>query len=226
MQKMRFFEVGGCVRDTFLGRDSKDIDFTVEVESFDAMRTGLRERGFEIFVESPEFFTIRARHPQNRQTFDFVMARKEGNYKDGRRPSSVERGTIFDDLARRDFTINAIAKAEDGVIIDPHNGRDDIEARIIRAVGNANERFSEDGLRILRAIRFAVTLGFSIDDDTFNAMVQNRDNIRRVSVERIREELEKAFRADTVATFRWIERIGASHIVFSNGLRASATLRG
>ncbi len=221
---MKKFEVGGCVRDSLMGRRSNDVDYVVEAPSFDAMREGIVAEGATIFVESPQFNTIRARI--GRETFDFVLARKDGQYKDGRRPESVEAGTLMDDLARRDFTINAIARDEDGTLIDPFGGIADIQARVIRCVGNADERFREDGLRILRAVRFAVTLGFAIDSKTLDAMKYNRSMIHRVSVERIREEMEKAFQADTVAAFRWLERIGASDIIFSRGLRASATMKG
>jgi len=122
------FEVGGCLRDEFKGIPSKDVDFAVEAPSFEAMRDELIEDGFEIFEERPEFFTIRAKVPKGNpledrtRVADFVMCRKDGPSSDGRRPDFVEPGTIFDDLARRDFTVNAIARnAITGEIIDPHS---------------------------------------------------------------------------------------------------------
>jgi len=227
---MRVFEVGGCVRDSIIGRESKDIDFSVEVESFDAMRDEINARGMTIFVETPEFATIRARDPESRETFDFVMCRKDGPSSDQRRPDFVEPGTLMDDLARRDFTMNAIARDEDGNIIDPFGGVDDIESGMIRAVGDPRKRFAEDGLRVARAIRFAIVFGFDISAATWAAMTEDAaiDSLRSVAIERVREEMEKAFRADTIATIRFIASMpeDMADAIFRDGLRASATMKG
>lgn len=207
---MRIFEVGGCVRDTLIDptKKAKDIDFACEVESFDAMRDALVGRGFEIFVETPEFFTIRAHfpkdHPQHgRTTADFVMCRKDGFSSDGRRPDFVEVGTLADDLARRDFTMNAIARTLDGTLIDPFDGRADINDRLIRFVGEPMERIREDGLRILRALRFNITLGFTLEVATSVAITEREsaELLRSVSTERVRDELHKMFLADTPRAF-------------------------
>lgn len=227
---MRIFEVGGCVRDSIIGRDSKDVDFSVEVESFDAMRDEIIARGMTIFVESPQFVTIRARDNETRETFDFVMCRKDGPSSDQRRPDFVEPGTLMDDLARRDFTMNAIARAEDGTIIDPFDGVQDIEDGIIRAVGDPFERFAEDGLRVARAIRFAIVFGFTIEFQTFQAMnsPESIESLRSVAIERVREEMEKAFRADTIETIRTVAEFSPEMqtAIFRDGLRASATMKG
>lgn len=227
---MKVYEVGGCVRDAIIGRESKDIDFSVEVESFDAMRDEIVARGMTIFVENPEFVTIRARDNETRETYDFVMCRKDGAYSDGRRPDEVTPGTLMDDLSRRDFTMNAIAKDEAGNIIDPFGGVADIEAGIIRAVGDPRERFAEDGLRVARAIRFAIVFGFTIAADTFAAMNEDRaiEALGSVAIERIREEMEKAFRADTIGTIRFVARMRPemADAIFRDGLRASATMKG
>lgn len=125
MSSIKFYQVGGSVRDSFIGLKSKDIDYAVEAPSFDAMREAIKERGGEIFLETPQFLTIRANVP-GMGACDYVLCRKDGEYVDGRRPETVTAGTILDDLARRDFTMNAIAIAEDGTILDPFDGRKDI----------------------------------------------------------------------------------------------------
>lgn len=214
---MKMFEVGGCVRDELLGLKSKDIDFTVVLEGFDIaqveerhvppfslMVLRLQRMGFKIFLESPEFLTVRAQFPNSypmvgnnkNLTADFVLARKESDYTDGRRPDKVEVGTLEDDLARRDFTMNAIAKDADGSLIDPFNGREDIDARIIRAVGDPMERLMEDALRALRALRFSVTKGFTIEEELANVLASHDLAIalERISDERIQQELSKMFR--------------------------------
>jgi len=118
--------------------------------------------------------------------------RIDGKYSDFRRPSSVTfSSSIVDDLSRRDFTINAVAYSPDTGFIDPFDGRGDIRRKIIRCVGRAEHRFGEDALRILRAVRFASQLGFSVELDTLNAIPVFADNLRHVSAERIREELTR-----------------------------------
>lgn len=197
---IRFYKVGGAVRDQFLGVKSKDIDFAVEAPSYEAMREHIASHG-KIFLESPEYFTIRAKMVG--VDADFVLCRKDNGYSDGRRPDSVTVGDIYDDLSRRDFTMNAIAvDMKTGEFIDPHNGRADIESRFIRCVGNATSRFIEDSLRILRAIRFSITKDFRMSDD-IHAALHNRSIVRlleNVSEDRIREEVNKCFRHDTYQT--------------------------
>lgn len=231
---MKIFEVGGCVRDEIMGVASKDIDFTVVLEPedfpregdvvrvpdpFEVMRNNLVTMGFKVFLETPEFLTIRAQFPvgdggfdvsraggpindgRKRLTADFVLARKEGTYTDGRRPDTVEIGTLEDDLARRDFTMNAIAKAADGSYIDPFNGRQDIAAGIISAVGDPFARLSEDALRAVRALRFMVTKSMVVDPQLRFAMETQSvldAVVNKISDERIAVELQKMFRFDTV----------------------------
>lgn len=194
-----FYQVGGSVRDEILGRKSKDIDYSVEAESFDAMREAILERGGKIFLETPQYFTIRA-HVPNMGACDFVLCRKDGEYTDGRRPDSVSMGTIYDDLARRDFTMNAIAKNSNGAYVDPFFGYDDIRRGLIRCVGSTDKRITEDALRMLRALRFSVTLGFDIHEE-IRRVFQDRDFIgllKNISRERIREELLKMFSYNTM----------------------------
>lgn len=236
---MEFFEVGGCVRDEIMGLTSKDIDFTVVIEPgeivpgtdpFDFMATRLSTTGFKIWLESPEFLTVRAMFPKGhkheRLTADFVLARKESDYTDGRRPDRVEPGTLMDDLARRDFTMNAIAKAEDGTLIDPFDGQKDIEARMIRCVGDAEERFTEDALRILRALRFQITKGFSLAWSVEMAIESCAHLLSNVSKERQREEVEKMMRHDTLRSLALFSNFPmVAREVFTDGLRLSATMR-
>jgi tRNA nucleotidyltransferase (CCA-adding enzyme) len=192
-----FYKVGGCVRDEILGIRSKDIDYAVEAPSFNAMREAILARGGKIFVETPEHFTIRANVP-DLGACDYVLCRKDGPYSDGRRPDWVEVGTLMDDLARRDFTMNAIAINKDGKIIDPHAGYNDINRKIIRAVGDPWERLIEDKLRAFRAIRFCVTKRFVIED-TLNTAINglHMDSFAHTSTERIRDELAKMFKHDS-----------------------------
>lgn len=207
---MKTYLVGGAVRDEIMGVKSKDLDYTVVFEDDDLfdvddpfvfMTEWFENLGYKIFVVTPEFLTIRAQTPDRKETADFVLARKEGSYADGRRPDSVEVGTLMDDLRRRDFTMNAIAKAEDGSLIDPFNGRQDIADGIIRAVGDPFKRLNEDALRAVRALRFAVTKGFKIDPALNDAM-DDRNICEKVkwniSDERIQQELSKMFRYSTV----------------------------
>src|SRR4051812_9903063 len=113
MADAKIYLVGGAVRDKIMNITPKDLDYSIECESFDAMRQYIIDRGGTIFLETPQYFTIRAKVPELGAA-DFVLCRRDGMYKDNRRPETVEVGTIFDDLARRDFTMNAIAIDEQG----------------------------------------------------------------------------------------------------------------
>lgn len=198
---IKAYKVGGCVRDQFLGLSSKDIDFAVEAPDFETMLRWIKERG-KVFLSQPEYWTVRA-HLQGNQPADYVLCRKDGQYSDGRRPDSVEPGTLHDDLSRRDFTMNAIAQDEDGSYIDPFDGRGDIGRRLIRCVGTPQERFSEDALRMLRAIRFSITKHFALDEEIVKALsdVNLCDKLtHNVSTERKMDELMKCFKHDTLVT--------------------------
>ena len=209
MTEMKLFKVGGCVRDKFLGRTSKDIDFAVECpEGFDAMVEELERRGAKIFVTTPQFLTARAK--LNGEDADFVLCRKDSDESDGRRPDFVEPGTLMDDLARRDFRMNAIAEDVDtGEIIDPFDGQADIKNKRIRCVGDPTKRFEEDALRIVRAFRFKVTLGFTIEDDTRDTMNTPKlvKLMKSVSAERRRDELGKMFAVDSLEAMRTLLNI-------------------
>lgn len=203
---VKYYTVGGFVRDELLGVKSKDIDFAVEASSYEEMKEDILNRGMIIFQERPEYFAIRARHPILGGA-DFVLCRKDGFYSDSRRPDSVEPGNIFDDLARRDFTVNAIAKDENGLYIDPHNGRYDLESRILRCVGDPYDRITEDPLRILRAIRFYIVKGFSFERNLDIYLRQGAVTglLNTVPVERKYEELKKCFEFNSWETLRFFD---------------------
>jgi len=199
---IKHYRVGGAVRDSLMGLRSKDIDYAVEAPSYTAMVEWIKDRGV-IFLEQPQYWTVRAKI-NGGQPADFVLCRKDGQYTDGRRPDSVEPGTLFDDLARRDFTVNAIAFDEaTGEYIDPFHGRAYLAHNLLVCVGRAEERFHEDALRLLRAIRFHITKGFDLGDDV-RACLSQRLLAERleltVSTERKREELLRCFAHDTPRT--------------------------
>jgi tRNA nucleotidyltransferase (CCA-adding enzyme) len=188
----RAWIVGGCVRDLLRGGRAKDWDIATDarpeevVASFrKVIPTGLEHGTVSVLIRGVPY--------------EVTTLRGEGAYTDGRRPDSVEFvSDIVADLARRDFTFNAIAvEPVGGAIIDPFGGQRDLEARVVRAVGNPDERFAEDGLRVLRGARFAATLECTIDPDTLRAMSSDRSlaTFRRVSAERVREEWMKTMAA-------------------------------
>lgn len=211
---IRLFEVGGSIRDELMGIDNPpDRDFCAESpDGWEALLAWCDANMERVFLVTPEFFTVRGRMP-NGDSIDVVMCRKDGPSSDGRHPDHVEPGTLLDDLARRDFTVNAMAREVDpktlkpiGDIIDPFDGLFDLEHRAILCVGNTKERFREDGLRILRAARFIITKGLSPNAD-LAAELEDRDwwNFieETVSTERIREELTKMFKHSTIKTIRF-----------------------
>lgn len=167
----------------------------------------IQENG-RVYQERPEFLTVRGK--MNGVDSDFVLCRKDGIYSDGRRPDSVVPGTIFDDLARRDFTMNAIAwDVQNKRYVDPHDGMNDIRLHLIRCVGNPMDRINEDPLRLIRAARFSITKGFHIYPDIAR-MFDDKEIVERmmntVSEERIREELNKMFSYDTCETMKFFSR--------------------
>ncbi len=243
---MKFYEVGGAVRDSLLGVESKDVDFAVEftqtdiwsnpgVDPFGVMVADLQFQGFEIFKNKPEFLTITAKVPKDhplatRTTVaDFVLCRRDSAGSDGRRPDSVEVGTIFDDLARRDFTVNAMARAEDGSLLDPHGGQKDLSDRVLRFVGDPMTRIREDGLRVMRALRFALTKNMVFAKATHDALHSDlaAEMLYSVSIERIREELEKMLAHNSRKTVNWFWSFSDNfqNAIFRDGLRLMATLK-
>lgn len=185
--------VGGCVRDSLLGTEPKDWDICTSATTED-MRWVFN--GYRIYSTGEKHGTLTI--GLNDEYFEVTTFRKDGKYSDSRHPDTVEFVTdIKEDLLRRDFTINAIAFNNTEGYIDPYGGQEDINNRIIRCVGYPEDRFSEDPLRVLRALRFAAKLGFSIDNATVVAMYNcvAMQRLNTVSKERIRDELVKIITA-------------------------------
>ena len=240
----QFAEVGGAVRDKMMGLESKDVDFvaiptvpsafSTAEEAFSCLVDDLKWQGFQVFLETPQFFTVRAQVPKDHvlkertNVADFVLARKDGPSSDGRRPDFVLPGTLMDDLERRDFTVNAMAMLG-GELVDPFGGREDLEANLLRFVGKPEDRIAEDGLRVMRAMRFCVTKGFDIEPGTWDAVNSDfgAEMLSKVSVERVREELEKMFLANSLFTLEMIAdlRTNLKNAIFRDSLRLTPTLK-
>ena len=179
------YMVGGCVRDSILGVEPKDYDITTSAKPEETISlfektipTGLKHGTITVIINSTPY--------------EVTTFRTEGIYLDNRRPSSVDFVTdIKEDLSRRDFTINALAYNENTGLIDYFNGVNDIKNKIIRCVGDADKRFKEDALRMLRAIRFSCQLTFDIEENTLKAIKDNYKLIENISFERIRDEICK-----------------------------------
>ncbi len=182
------FAVGGGVRDLLLNRIVKDWDFTTNATP---------EKIQEIFPESfydNSYGTVGVK--MDPEIFEITPFRKEGKYSDLRHPDKIEWAeTLDEDLGRRDFTINAMA-TDGQKIIDPFNGQEDLKNKLIRAVGDPDKRFQEDALRLMRAIRIATQLGFTIEEKTWAAIWNNASLIKNISSERIRDELVKILTSD------------------------------
>lgn len=185
------YAVGGCVRDLLRGEKPKDWDVTTSAKPEEIMA---------IFPESfyeNKFLTVTvktgAEDPVLKE-IEVTTFRAEGKYTDKRHPDEVRfADKLEDDLSRRDFTVNAIALGLDLKLIDPHNGQADLKNKLIRAVGNPETRFEEDALRMLRAVRFSVQLGFEIEEKTKTAIKKIAGNLEFIAKERIRDELNKIF---------------------------------
>jgi poly(A) polymerase len=217
MSLFKFYEVGGKVRDELLGLESKDIDYTAvpseellkDISSahtmFGILEKFLKTECFELFLVTPDCFTIRAKFPKGHKNeklvADFVMARKEVGYIPGTRTPIVVAGTLEDDLTRRDFTVNAMAMGLDGKIIDLFGGMQDLKNMVLKTPLHTKETFDDDPLRIIRAIRFSITKGFSLKHlDYYINNYDYESKMGVVSAERIREELYKCFKYDTLRT--------------------------
>ena len=184
------FAVGGCIRDSLLGRVPNDWDITTSAKPEDIMN--IFENTVETGIEHGTVTVVIDKEP-----YEVTTYRIDGDYTDGRHPDSVEfTENIEEDLSRRDFTINAMAYNNSTGLVDVFGGREDLENRVIRCVGNPKKRFEEDALRMMRGIRFSAQLGFSIDKDTFKAIEEMADSISAVSIERINVEFTKTLMSD------------------------------
>lgn len=242
----KLYEVGGKVRDELLGFKSKDIDYSVVIERtndtsddtlevFNAFVEQIKSEGFKVFKKESECLTVRAKfppdHPHSGIDADFVIARKELGYVKGTRTPIVTLGELYDDLVRRDFTVNAMAKDIDGNIIDLFNGFHDMRAGLLKTPTDAALSFNDDPLRILRGLRFAVTKGFSFSDEVVDAIKGfDYNKMGVVSLERIYEELKKMFLFDTVKSFSYIQLLkewnsGLYHEIMDTGIKFEPTIK-
>lgn len=178
--------VGGCVRDSVMGIEPKDWDICTSATPLQVKMVFCGNKVLETGIKHGTVTVV-----YNSELFEVTTFRKDGEYEDGRRPSKIEYGNFVEDLSRRDFTINAMAADANGYIYDIFNAQFDIENKIVRCIGNPDKRFSEDYLRILRAIRFASVLGFKIHEETEESMLSNYKNIQALSKERVCSELIK-----------------------------------
>ncbi|BCJ92494.1 polynucleotide adenylyltransferase [Anaerocolumna cellulosilytica] len=179
------YAVGGCIRDSILGKEPEDWDITTSAKPLEIKQifkrtidTGIQHGTVTVMLD--------------KEGYEVTTYRIDGEYEDNRHPKSVEFTTnLTEDLRRRDFTINAMAFNELEGLVDVFGGLDDLKDGIIRCVGSAVERFEEDALRILRAVRFSAQLGFCIEEGTIQAVKEKVQNLEHISAERIRVELNK-----------------------------------
>ena len=179
------FAVGGCVRDTLLGRTPEDWDVTTSARP-EAVKA-IFERTVDTGLQHGTVTVLK-----NRKGYEVTTYRIDGEYHDGRHPDSVEfTPNLLEDLKRRDFTINAMAYSHETGIVDEFGGMEDLKAGIVRCVGRPEDRFTEDALRLLRALRFSAQLGFEIEESTYAAIKTIAPNLAKVSKERVQAELTK-----------------------------------
>ena len=243
---MKIYLVGGAIRDALLNVKSKDLDYVMVLdnnnlsltEGFNIMREYMIKEGFEIFLETPDMVTIRGKFPKNHKnsgiTGDFVLARKEVGYTRSTRRPILEIGNLYDDLSRRDLTINAMAEDEDGNIIDLFGGKEDLKNKILRTPLSPEVTLFDDPLRLNRILRFSITKGFKISDELKNAMSNPLvlDKMRDVvSQERIREELLKMFKHDTQKSLKLLLEADSTYcpgildICFGSGIWLNPTTK-
>lgn len=210
------FAVGGCVRDAIMGRTPHDWDITTsarpeEVKAIfnKTIDTGIKHGTVTVMLKGVGY--------------EVTTYRIDGEYEDGRHPSEVLfTKNLSEDLKRRDFTINAMAYNDKAGVIDLFGGVDDLEKKTIRCVGNATERFTEDALRILRAVRFSAQLDFSIDESTYNAIYELSDMLAFISRERIQEEMTKLITSSKPDKIIDIYKLSLGKYVFADTMLADA----
>ena len=183
------YVVGGCVRDYFLGNRTSDTDITTSAKPYEVEKI-LADKNIKVVETGLKHGTVTA--VIDKTPLEITTFRADGEYRDSRHPQSVEFVTdIEQDLKRRDFTVNAMAYNDERGLVDLFGGREDIENRIIRTVGEPDARFKEDALRIMRALRFSSVLGFEIEEKTKKSIFDNMYLLENISAERIFSELSK-----------------------------------
>lgn len=211
------YAVGGCVRDSILGRKPDDWDITTSAkpEAIKALfkrtlDTGIQHGTVTVMLE--------------KEGFEVTTYRVDGQYEDGRHPKEVSfTASLTEDLKRRDFTINAMAYNESGGLVDIFGGLADLENGMIRCVGNPRERFGEDALRMMRAIRFSAQLGYHIEEDTKAAIRELAPTLSRISAERILTELTKLLLSPNPDYLRIAYDTGVTSVFFPEWDRAMET---
>ncbi len=191
--------VGGCVRDCLMGKKPHDFDIASNALPEDIKKIFPNTR--DIGISHGTVTVI-----DNEDKFEITTFRSEGEYSDGRRPNNVTFiNDLNTDLSRRDFTINAMALDPSGSLMDPFNGKSHITQKIIQTVGDPDSRFSEDALRMIRAIRFSCQLGFKIESKTLKAIKTNKKKIKNVSSERITDEIIRAVNSKFVENTNYLQ---------------------
>ncbi len=184
------FVVGGAVRDFLMNKEPKDLDVTTSAKPEDVKN--IFPKTFDTGIEHGTVTVV-----VNKENIEVTTYRIDGEYINNRKPNEVFfTSSLYEDLVRRDFTINAIAYNEEKGFVDNFNGQEDIENKILRAVGEKEQRFIEDSLRIYRGIRFTAQLGFTIEDETLKAMENQKHLTKNLSVERVREEFLKSLKGN------------------------------
>lgn len=201
------YAVGGCVRDSLLGREPGDWDITTSASPDEIKK--LFARTVDTGIEHGTVTVL-----LGKEGFEVTTYRIDGKYEDSRHPTEVIfTRNLREDLLRRDFTINAMAYNDTEGIVDIFGGMDDLKRKIIRCVGNARERFGEDALRIMRGVRFAAQLGFSLEKETKEAMTELAPTLEKISAERIQTELVKLLVSDSPELIREACHLGITAVI-------------
>lgn len=201
------YVVGGCVRDSILGRDPQDWDITTS--ALPGQVKALFPRTIDTGIQHGTVTVM-----MDKEGFEVTTYRIDGEYEDSRHPKEVQfTPSLSEDLKRRDFTINAMAYNDQAGLVDIFGGIEDIKKKIIRCVGNAEERFSEDALRMMRAIRFSAQLGYEIEENTKEAICKLAPNLKNISAERIQTELVKLVTSDHPDYLRKAYETGITGVV-------------
>lgn len=217
---IEFFLCGGSVRDLLLGRTPKDKDFVMitsltmkEVE--DKLNELSKTEDTCIYQSKPEFNTIRCRIQGENVDLAFPRIDETTKENNQRQRFTLRIGELAVDSKRRDFTINSLYMNEDGEVLDFQNGIEDLNNKLIRCVGDPDERMKEDPVRILRAIRFTITLGFDIEENTLFALAWNRNLLCNsyISNDRIKEEINRALKIDPLKTLNLLDKLDIFNIL-------------
>lgn len=200
------YAVGGCVRDSMLGRKPEDWDITTSAKPEQVK--ALFPKTIDTGIQHGTVTVM-----EGREGFEVTTYRIDGEYEDARHPKEVVfTSQLLEDLKRRDFTINAMAYNEREGLVDEFGGKEDLKQQIIRCVGNPQDRFTEDALRMMRAVRFAAQLGFSIEENTREAIIPLASNLAKISAERIQTELVKLLVSNHPEGMRTVYETGMSKV--------------